>query len=209
MLRCFALLLAVLLCLALPLPLPGCAFVTYSTWAAAEAAIEGVDSKFTLPGAANPIAVKMADAKPQDIQRVGGKRGLGDMMMGGMGGGMGGMGGGGKRQFMGQGMPYGKGGGMGGGYGMGGMGGMVSGSSLILCCACAVAEHSCKFVRNLCGMLCSARLCMCSVGGCALPAEVRRGLLLRATLACLVIVSNGLACCACCSFLLFCCSRAT
>jgi hypothetical protein len=81
-----------------------------------------VDSKFTLPGAANPIAVKLADAKPQDIQRVGGKRGLGDMMMGGMGG----MGGGGKRQFMGQGMPYGKGG-M-GGYGMGGMGGMVRGS---------------------------------------------------------------------------------
>jgi hypothetical protein len=96
--------------------------VTYSSWASAEAAIEGVDSKFTLPGAANPIAVKLADAKPQDIQRVGGKRGAGDMMMGG---GMGG-GGGGKRQFMGQGMPYGRGGGgmgggMGGGYGMGGM----------------------------------------------------------------------------------------
>jgi hypothetical protein len=88
--------------------------VTYSSWASAEAAIEGVDNKFTLPGAANPITVKFADAKPQDIQRVGGKRGAGDMMMGGMGGG-------GKRQFMGQGMAYGRGGGMGGGYGMGGM----------------------------------------------------------------------------------------
>lgn len=91
--------------------------MTFATWAAAEAAIEGVDGKFTLPGAQNPIAVKLADAKPQDIQRVGGKRGMADMM-----------GGSAKRQFMGQGMGYAGKGGMGGGMagGMGyGMGGMV------------------------------------------------------------------------------------
>lgn len=89
--------------------------MTYTTWAAAEQAIEGVDGKFTLPGAQNPIAVKFADAKPQDMQRVGGKRAMMDMPMGG---------GPNKRQFMGpQGYP-GKGG-MGPGMNsMGGMGGM-------------------------------------------------------------------------------------
>eukprot|EP00879_Flechtneria_rotunda_P013534 GHRR01014132.1.p2 GENE.GHRR01014132.1~~GHRR01014132.1.p2 ORF type:complete len:135 (+),score=53.24 GHRR01014132.1:391-795(+) len=89
----------------------GCAFVTYSTWAAAEQAIEGVDGKFTLPGASNAIAVKFADAKPQDIQRIGGKRGMMEMM--------GGIGSANKRQFVGQGMGYtAKGGGA---TGMGGM----------------------------------------------------------------------------------------
>jgi hypothetical protein len=60
----------------------------------------------------------MADAKPQDVQRVGGKRGMMDMMMGGGGGGGGG-GGANKRQFMGQNM-----GGYGGKPNMGAMGAM-------------------------------------------------------------------------------------
>ena len=58
----------------------GCAFVTFQTWAAAENAIEALDGKYTFPGANNPITVKFADAKPSDIQRVGGKRGGGEMM---------------------------------------------------------------------------------------------------------------------------------
>lgn len=63
----------------------GCAFVTYSTWAAAEAAIEALNGTFTFPGAAQAIMVKLADAKPQDMQRVGAKRGMMDMMGGGGG----------------------------------------------------------------------------------------------------------------------------
>ncbi|KAF8067108.1 HNRNPA1 [Scenedesmus sp. PABB004] len=100
----------------------GCAFVTFSTWASAEAAMEGVDGKFTLPGAQNPIAVKMADAKPTDIQRVGGKRGMADMMAG-AGGAMAAGGAAKRQQFM---AGMGMAGMMGGmGYGMGGMmGGM-------------------------------------------------------------------------------------
>lgn len=97
--------------------------MTFATWAAAEAAIEGVDGKFTLPGAQNPIAVKFADAKPQDIQRVGAKRGVMDMQMGGMMGG-----GANKRQFMGHQQQQGYGAAKGGMGGMGGMGmGMMPG----------------------------------------------------------------------------------
>jgi hypothetical protein len=56
--------------------------VTYATWAATEAAIEALNGTFTFPGAGQPIMVKLADAKPQDMQRVGAKRGI-DVMGGG------------------------------------------------------------------------------------------------------------------------------
>lgn len=107
----------------------GCAFVTFSSWAAAEQAIDGVDGKFTLPGAQNPIAVKMADAKPADIQRVGGKRGLvaADLLLGGAA----------KRQFVGYGGGGGKQGGaagMGGMQGMGGYGNMGNMMGMVRCC---------------------------------------------------------------------------
>jgi hypothetical protein len=76
--------LCVCVCAAYPAvtPPPGCAFVTYATWAATEAAIEALNGTFTFPGAGQPIMVKLADAKPQDMQRVGAKRGI-DVMGGG------------------------------------------------------------------------------------------------------------------------------
>jgi hypothetical protein len=90
-----------------PLP-PGCAFVSYGSWAEAEAALKAVDQKATLPGGSHPITVKFADAKPAELAKFDGrgtKRGAWDGgMMGGGGGG-----GGGKRQFMGG---MGRGGGM-------------------------------------------------------------------------------------------------
>lgn len=76
--------------------------------------MEALNGVFTFPGAGQPIAVKFADAKPQDMQRVGAKRGINMEMMGGGGGGPS------KRQMMGGFM--GKQGGMGG---MGNFGGMV------------------------------------------------------------------------------------
>lgn len=71
--------------------------MTYTTWAAAEAAAEALNGTFTFPGAAAPIAVKLADAKPSDMQKIGAKRGMMDMM----GGGGGGMGGGERRRALG------------------------------------------------------------------------------------------------------------
>jgi hypothetical protein len=53
--------------------------VTFSTWAAAEQCIEALNGQFTFPGATQHIMVKLADAKPQDMQRVGAKRGMMDM----------------------------------------------------------------------------------------------------------------------------------
>jgi hypothetical protein len=53
--------------------------VTFSSWAAAEQAIEALNGQFTFPGATQHIMVKLADAKPQDMQRVGAKRGMMDM----------------------------------------------------------------------------------------------------------------------------------
>lgn len=41
-----------------------------------------MNGTFTFPGAGQPIMVKLADAKPQDMQRVGAKRGI-DVMGGG------------------------------------------------------------------------------------------------------------------------------
>ncbi|GBF87652.1 hypothetical protein Rsub_00363 [Raphidocelis subcapitata] len=47
----------------------GCAFVTYSSWAEAEAALAAVNGNITLPGSAHPMAVKFADAKPTELAK--------------------------------------------------------------------------------------------------------------------------------------------
>jgi hypothetical protein len=104
-----------------------CAFVTFATWAQAEAALRAIDGHATLEGGgAQPLTAKFADAKPAELAKFDGrgtKRGAWEMGMFGGGGGMG-MGGGG-----GMGMGDGGGGGPGGGkrqYGMG-RGGMPTG----------------------------------------------------------------------------------
>lgn len=101
----------------------GCAFISFSRWSEAEAAIEAVNGKCTLPGALNPVAVRFADAKPTDLAKVGEKRPLG----GGVGGGMDATAS--KRQFVGpqMGMGYGfnrQGQGMQGNFGGMGMAGV-------------------------------------------------------------------------------------
>jgi membrane protease subunit (stomatin/prohibitin family) len=99
--------------------LAGCAFVTFKTWAAAENAIDALDGKYTFPGANNSITVKFADAKPAELQRVGGKRGGGEMM-GSMN----------KRQVMGTQLGFPGGGAAAGGGGMGGAKGMDMGMGM-------------------------------------------------------------------------------
>jgi hypothetical protein len=83
---------------------PGCAFVTFDTWAEAEGALQAVDGKVSLPGSGHAMAVKFADAKPGELAKFearGTKRGAWEM-----GAAMGGVvpaadSSGGKRQFMG------------------------------------------------------------------------------------------------------------
>lgn len=80
----------------------GCAFVTFSTWAEAEAAMKAIDGQVTMPGSSHSLTVKFADAKPAELAKFdsrGTKRGAWDV----------GGGGGGKRQFIGG---MGRGGGM-------------------------------------------------------------------------------------------------
>lgn len=100
----------------------GCAFVTYSTWAAAEAAVKAIDGKYTMPGGPHALTVRFADAKPAELAKFearGTKRGAWELgSIGGMGAMMGGgrgAGAGSKRQFM------------------GGMGGMGRGDMVSAC----------------------------------------------------------------------------
>lgn len=96
----------------------GCAFVTYSKWAEAESAIEGLDAKYKFPQARGPLVVKFADFKTEPA-RHGEKRafgedregpskrpylGTGTGMGGGSYGGMQSMGMGGYSDMMGMGM---------------------------------------------------------------------------------------------------------